>query len=164
VSLMDRLYACLPLGEDTPREWPLFDEAERRCVEAGYEVRFSPDSRTVSVDLVRAGDRVGDVLISLSALEEMPRDVADYTLATMTVELLDLAEYRRGGSVCHAAAFCRTRRELADDVAVEYSPPEACESDDSRDWWIVNYPTGARDIITLTGFCPWCGARLAVPS
>ena len=96
MGFIERLYACLPLGEDTPREWPLFDEAERRCVGAGYDVQLSPGSWSVSVGIVRDGERKAEVITALSSLESMPRDVADYTLATMAIELLDLAEFRRG--------------------------------------------------------------------
>lgn len=92
MGFVDYLYRILPLGEDTPREWPLFDDAERRCVGAGYEIQFSPDSRIVSVDLVLGADCIAEAVIDLSALEAMPRDVADFTLATMAISLLERAE------------------------------------------------------------------------
>jgi hypothetical protein len=97
-GILQRLRACLPLGDDynAGGEWPDVAAAEALCVAAGLDLAFAPDSgERLFVELHRDGENVAEALIPLSALEAMPADVRDWALAEMVNGLRGCAEDRR---------------------------------------------------------------------
>lgn len=81
--------ASLSADYDIGGAWPLFASAEADCIAEGFDVVFAPDSSSrLFVEIHSHGESVAEALIAMSSLEEMPRDVRDWTLAKIVDGLL----------------------------------------------------------------------------